>query len=116
MHRATVGRDVGLHPDSAFVYPGGSPAPARAAISVAISVPLDAAQRRSMPVIHEEKWGGLRGLSPQASEPQSGGSIASTRASNDPAARCREVPLGTSKQPVREGKLAGEEGFEPSIP
>ena len=26
---------------------------------------LGAAQRRSVPVIHEEWWGGLRGLSPQ---------------------------------------------------
>ena len=27
-----------------------------------------------------------------------------------------DLPPGTAKQPVREEKLAGEEGFEPSIP
>ena len=46
---------------------------ARVAICAAILAPLGAAQRRSVPVIHEEKWGGLRGLNPQPSEPQSDG-------------------------------------------
>jgi hypothetical protein len=40
-------------------------------MSAAISVPLAAAQRRLVPVIHEGWWGGLRGLNPQPSGPQS---------------------------------------------
>ena len=52
----------------------GGPLPRdRVAISAAILVPLDAAQRRSVPVVHEGRWGGLRGLNPQPSEPQSDG-------------------------------------------
>ena len=58
--------------DETDLSPGGLAIPMRgvvvgvsaAAISAAISVPLLAAQRRSMLVIHTGRWGGLRGLNP----------------------------------------------------